>query len=275
MSRKNIYQIIAEQKIDPTDAFESLKYYLFNKEYPSVNYRRITPYVFIENYAFSHMPIRQTFTGFMDLVNGSGINHFRDRYVRDFDEVFILSEIILCAIDHSPRKCFGIGNIVPNDFYYDIYYVINSIVSNCGHKIVEMPYGRIIVTEDAVRDQAIWLSQDEEMSLALLEYTHYANSGNIEAKASILTKLGKIIEPRLENAPSTSTADIVKYLLNSFHLRHNNQSGKWSKEYIKDMNDTEREEWLDKLYNSIVHLIIEDEQKAINSEVVEFRKNNH
>ncbi len=138
-----------------------------------------------------------------------------------------------------------------------------------------MPYGRIIVTEDAVRDQAIWLSQDEEMSLALLEYTHYANSGNIEAKASILTKLGKIIEPRLENAPQKSTADIVGYLLNSFHLRHNNQSGKWSKEYIKDMDDTEREEWLDKLYNSIVHLIIEDEQKSINKEVVEFRKNNH
>lgn len=275
MSRKNIYQIVAEQKIDPTDAFESLEYYLFNKEYPSINYHRITPYAFIENYVFSRMPIRQTFTGFMDLVGGSGISHFRDRYVRDFDEVFTLSEIILCAIDHSPRKCFGKGNIVPIDFYYDINYVINSIVSKSGHKIVEMPYGRIIVTEDAVRDQAIWLSQDEEMSLALLEYTHYANSGNIEAKASILTKLGKAIEPRLENVSNNSTADIVKYLLNSFHLRHNNQSGKWSKEYVKAMDDAEREKWLDKLYNSIVHLIIEDEQKSINNEVIEFRKNNH
>ena len=221
------------------------------------------------------MPIRQAYTDFADLVNGLGVENFQERYVRGFDEVFTLIEIILCAIDHSPKNYFGRGNIVPNGFYYDINYVINSIVNNSGHKIAKMPYGRIIVTEDAVRDQAIWLSQDEEMSLALLEYTHYANSGNIEVKASILTKLGKIIEPRLENAPDNSTADVIKYLLNSFHLRHNNQSGKWSKEYIKDMDDTEREEWLDKLYNSIVHLIIEEEQKSINKEVVEFRKNNH
>lgn len=275
MSRKNIYQIVAEQKIDPTDAFESLKHYLFYKDYPSANYRTITPYNFIERYVFSRMPIRQAYTDFADLVNGLGVENFQERYVRDFDEVFTLIEIILCAIDHSPKNCFGRGNIVPNGFYYDINYVINSIVNNSGHKIAEMPYGRIIVTEDAVRDQAIWLSQDEEMSLALLEYTHYANSGNIEVKASILTKLGKIVEPRLENVPSNSTADVIKYLLNSFHLRHNNQSGKWSKEYIKDMDDTEREEWLDKLYNSIVHLIIEDEQKSINKEVVEFRNNNH
>lgn len=275
MSRKNIYQIVTEQKIDPTDAFESLKHYLFYKDYPSASYHTITPYNFIERYVFSRMPIRQAYTDFADLINGLGVENLQERYARDFDEVFTLIEIILCAIDHSPKNFFGRGNIVPNGFYYDINYVINSIVNNSGHKIAEMPYGRIIVTEDAVRDQAIWLSQDEEMSLALLEYTHYANSGNIEVKASILTKLGKIIEPRLENAPSNSTTDVIKYLLNSFHLRHNNQSGKWSKDYIKDMDDTEREEWLDKLYNSIVHLIIEDEQKSINKEVVEFRKNNH
>ena len=275
MSRKNIYQIISEQKVDPTDAFERIKFYLFSKKYRYNSLYEITIYQFIERFIFSRMPIRESFTGLIDLIEGVGIINVKEKYVRDFDDVFAISEIILCAINSSPKDYFGKGGKVQADLYYDILYAIKSIVKNTGHKIVKMSYGEIIVTEDAVRDQAIWLSQDEEMSLALLEYTHYANSGNIETKASILTKLGKIIEPRLENAPSTSTADVVKYLLNSFHLRHNNQSGKWSKEYIKNMDDTEREEWLDKLYNSIVHLIIEDEQKAINSEVVEFRKNNH
>lgn len=275
MSRKNIYQIISEQKVNPTNAFERLKYYLFSKEYRGTDYRMYTVSTFIDKYVFSHMPIRKAYISLVDLIGGAGIIKVRERYEREIDDVFTLSEIILCAIDNTPKELFGKGRIVQMDFYHDIFYVVNSIVQDTGHKIVKMPYGRIIVTKDAVRDQAIWLSQDEEMSLALLEYTHYANSGNIEAKASILTKLGKLIEPRLENAPQKSTADIVGYLLNSFHLRHNNQSGKWSKEYIKDMDDTEREEWLDKLYNSIVHLIIEDEQRLINKEVVEFRKNNH
>lgn len=76
MSRKNIYQIVTEQKIDPTDAFESLKHYLFYKDYPSVNYRTITPYNFIERYVFSRMPIRQAYTDFADLVNGLGVENF-------------------------------------------------------------------------------------------------------------------------------------------------------------------------------------------------------
>lgn len=275
MARKNIYQIVSEQKVDPTDAFERIKFYLFSKKYQNNHFFEVTVYQFIEQFIFPRMPIRDSYTGLIDLIEGAGIIKVREKYVRDFDDVFTLSEIILCAVDSSPREYFGKNGKVQAGFYYDILYVIKSIVEKSGHKIIEMPCGRIIVTEDTVRDQAIWLSQDEEMSLALLEYTHYANSGNIEVKASILTKLGKIIEPRLENAPSNSTADVIRYLLNSFHLRHNNQSGKWSKEYIKDMDDTEREEWLDKLYNSIVHLIIEDEQKSINKEVVEFRKNNH
>ncbi len=275
MARKNIYQIVSEQKVDPTDAFERIKFYLFSKKYHNNHFFEITVYQFIEQFIFPRMPIRDSYTGLIDLIEGAGIIKVREKYVRDFDDVFTFSEIILCAVDSSPREYFGKNGKVQAGFYYDILYAIKSIVEKSGHKIVGMPYGRIIVTEDAVRDQAIWLSQDDEMSLALLEYTHYANAGNIEAKASILTKLGKIIEPRLENATQKSTADIVGYLLNSFHLRHNNQSGKWSKEYIKDMDDVKREEWLDKLYNSIVHLIIEDEQKAINSEVIEFRKNNH
>lgn len=274
MSRKNIYQIISENKLDPTKAFEDIKYYLFFKKYRDNNYYDITVGLFIDKYVFSNMPIRESFINLLDLIKGAGIINIEEKYERDYDDIFTLSEIILCAIDNSPERLFGKAGIVQAGFYSDIIYVINSIIKRAGHKIVETPQGRIIITEDAVRDQAISVSQDDEMSLALLEYTHYANSGNIEMKASILTKLGRIIEPRLENPSQKSTADIISYLLNSFHLRHNNQSGKWTKEYLKGMEDSEREKWLDMLYNSIVYLIIEDEQKAVNAQVSRFRKTN-
>ena len=109
MSRKNIYQIISEQKVDPTDAFERIKFYLFSKKYRHNSFYEITIYQFIERFIFSRMPIRESFTGLIDLIEGVGIINVKEKYVRDFDDVFAISEIILCAINSSPKDYFGKG----------------------------------------------------------------------------------------------------------------------------------------------------------------------
>ena len=87
MSRKNIYQIIAEQKIDPTNAFERLKYYLFTKQYYGTDFRMRTVSKFIDEYAFPHMPIRKAYISLVDLIGGAGIIRVREKYEREIEKI--------------------------------------------------------------------------------------------------------------------------------------------------------------------------------------------
>ena len=48
----------------------------------------------------------------------------------------------------------------------------------------------------------------------------------------------------------------VGFMLNNFHVRHNNKNGAKAQDYIVSLNDTQLEEWYDKLYNAILAVII-------------------
>lgn len=110
-----------------------------------------------------------------------------------------------------------------------------------------------------------------------MEYNHYGLKGNLSKKRSILVSLGAYIEPILRNksllnAGYKELESNVGFLLNKFHIRHNNKEGKTAQEYIVNITDEQLENWYDKTYDMIIQVIITNENISAEKEIEQLKK---
>lgn len=174
------------------------------------------------------------------------------------DDLFLLSELMIAIFPHE--------QITENkDVMHQAMTIITNIISFIEKLNYELrdiePDRHIIVEKNPATTQAVEIVEDTPTSLALIEYNHYALKGDLDEKRRILTALGSYIEPilksrALQNAGYKQLESDVGFMLNNFHVRHNNKNGAKAQDYIVSLNGTQLEEWYDKLYNAILAVII-------------------
>lgn len=95
------------------------------------------------------------------------------------------------------------------------------------------------------------LVEDDKISIDIIKYNHYMLKGDIYKKKKILTQCYKELEkiiPALKQNGYNSIADDAKFLFNALGIRHDKTDNKITNEKVKNMGDTELEEWCDKTY---------------------------
>ena len=190
------------------------------------------------------------------------------------DKLFLLSELLIALLPDE--------YISRND---DVHQQAITIVTNImafleklNYEILEAEEDRyIIVAKNPATTQAVEIVEDTPTSIALIEYNHYALKGNLEEKRRVLTALGSYIEPILrsrvlQKAGYTQLESDVGFMLNCFHVRHNNKVGAKAQDYIVSLNDTQLEEWYDKIYNAILSVIIINDHIPTQQDVTNLKK---
>ena len=150
------------------------------------------------------------------------------------------------------------------------------ILETFGYRWFELDSNRwIIVENNKTAIEAAELVEDENVAIQIMEYNHFALAGDLESKNKILNALGKYLEPVLRSKKSTASEELsgdVSFLLNNFHIRHNNEAGKNRNEYVARLTDKELESWYDKTYTAIIGLIVVNEWSDIHNEIKEIKK---
>lgn len=270
MSRKNLYDIIATNKMTPTEAFARIRYYFDHKKYRIFGDFEITTMkYFISEYIFPCMLISQKYIDLNDFLRDIGLHDIGDK--KTFDDVFLFIEFIFLAIDSTPKNmAFRTTLVDGGNIYDDILIKMQVVLDETNHEIREVNGHKIVLPKNYVVDQAAMLVSDT-VAYNLYEYNHFSNNGNLEVKRTILKNIADYIEPILQKKKGNQAAILVSDMLNNLNIRHNNLEGTKKKSFIIGMSDELLEQWYDKTYSAIVYLLISNEWGKIKTEYEQLR----
>lgn len=256
MARINLYDKLGALGVQVNKEYHALIKLFKSEKNINLAYTDHTLLWYIDEYYFRSLPreFRAPHLSVHDMMIALKIKDESN----SLDDLLFLSEFLIALL---PEEYISRNKQVRQQAYV-IFENIVSFLEKLNYELFEMENGRIIIVQkNPATTQAVEIVEDTPTSLALIEYNHHALKGNLDEKRRILTALGSYIEPilksrALQNAGYKQLESDVGFMLNNFHVRHNNKNGAKAQDYIVTLSDDQLEEWYDKLYNAILAVII-------------------
>lgn len=254
MARRNFFDIISSVGFNANDEYDRLNYLFSEEESIPQRYYAITLKSYINDKYFRLLPFRGTCTDIDDMLarlQNTG-------YSTPLERLFVFCEFLIAVLPDEQTK----NNSYAHEQSCTILQNIMAILEQTNHELSRLSNSQLIITEkNPSATQAIELVEDDAVALGLLEYNHFVLKGNLEEKRRILVSIGRYLEPllrsrKLQNAGFKQLESDMGFMLNNFHIRHNNKEGQKAQEYIQKVNDSILEEWYDKAYNTALAAII-------------------
>ena len=281
MARKNLYVILNKSGLDFRMEFKRLLY-LFREQ--KCVYEFLTPYTakeFIDKEYFRQLSIRRSYTSVDDLESDlfQNVNEYN---VTD-ENLYLYCEFLIALlpedkVERYKDSCKGLFNQA-----VDIVNSISSILDRTNHEVLNIGSDDepklVIIESNKAATQAAQLVDNKTTAIELLEYNRFALKGDLPNKKKLLSDIGTYIEPILKSKQFQKSGyrqleSDAGFLLNNFHIRHNNKSGSKKKEFVVKMSDSDLENWYDSAYNTMLSVIIMNEQISISNKI-ELIKHNY
>ncbi len=271
MARKTLYQRLDGLGVAVVAEYDAL-IRLLKEEQSIASYYSAYPLIkYINDNYFRNLPanFRSPYLSVEEMMRALNLP---DKSA-SLDDLFLLSELLIALL---PEKHIKKKDDLRQQAI-TIFENIFSFLEKLNYELKEIDGGRkIIVERNPATTQAVGIVTDDSTSVALIEYNHYALKGDLEEKRRILTALGSYIEPilksrALQNAGYKQLESDVGFMLNNFHVRHNNKEGAKAQDYIIGLNAKQLEEWYDKIYNAILSVIIINEHIPTQNNIVELK----
>jgi hypothetical protein len=151
--------------------------------------------------------------------------------------------------------------------YDHLQTLIDDNLLKYNHKAYYNPETeQLLVIEDKPEVTAVAEIIEEPLTLPVIRYNHHSMKGDLSAKKDILLKLGSYLEGKRDEvkAANSKLESNIFFMLNSLNLRHNNcdpsNKGKYN-QAVAEMKDKTLEEWYDELYQMILLVILEMDNK--------------
>lgn len=133
-----------------------------------------------------------------------------------------------------------------------------------------------IVKKDALASAVIEDLSDADAAMAVLDYNHFGMKGNVAKKRELLVAIGRCVEPLTDDVEMKGAhfelVDDVRFCLNNLHIRHNNEEGKFAKDWLEKMSVEELESWHDKAYRTMLLLIEEHKHLGTHRQIDALKK---
>ena len=217
------------------------------------------------------------------------IDYIKAKSSNDEEALILISEMLLYIICTYQQSIRGFGRTIPGsrilEIEKNIEYLkkhIYEMADRIHHKIIQTgdDYSFIIIPKEKKSIQAaeIVACTDEDIAIKILEYKHFSTT--VDDKEKILFSIAKYMENKkseltkslneddlyIKSNKKIKIVDQMFEMFNTLHIRHNNK-----KQYIKE---SQREQWYDNTYNTILTVIIIDEQAKINKEFKRLKEAN-
>lgn len=267
MTRKNYFDILKDQGFEPYAEYLNLIDILHRKDV----YKRSLRSLIEDN--FLTYKNRGLFINFEDIENAIEAGS-EDSYALLFNYTEMLLDLFKHNID---EKIDYLKTVKGNNFivkqYLGLKQQIENFLSLSNHELIEDIAGNsIIIEKNSLSSQAAQILSDSNLqnSLKVLEYNHFRNRGNVNRKQEILKSLADLLEPKRKklnqelsplfkkNNGSVAILNNLFEMFNRIHVRHFND-----KQYIDERNTKELEYWYDNIYNTVLMIIVAEDQIKI------------
>lgn len=132
----------------------------------------------------------------------------------------------------------------------------------------------ILYPKNAPLEKVVDLCEDEDVQWELIRYVREDLSLSEKRKSLAYLATNLYIE---EDSKETDehTKELIKKagnILNNLHIRHNNKTGKWENQVIKDLNEADAISLCDMVYNEMLTIVLLREHTEYEKTYAEFRK---
>lgn len=272
MSRKNIFELLAlndnlEQKVDRVCALFNEKP-LFNLDESEV----CTLNEFVNCYCFKKWKNRGHCVDAFDFLATIGYEKIVESSHKNINHFFILMELVLnfwkMADIYIKNQLDSICRyyVIYDDFNH-LYNIIIDYLSEYNQSFFyNEETEQVLVIEDKPEVTAVAEIIDEPLTLTVIRYNHHTMRGDLTSKKDTLLKLGSYLEGKRNTIHQISPKleDSIFFMLNNLNLRHNNCDPSLTKNYkkvVSEMTNETLEEWYDELYQMILLVILEMDNK--------------
>ena len=276
--RRTFFDILDSTNFDFQKEYAKLKDLFYEENSVPINGYLNPLAEYIDCTYFRDLEIRRGSTDLNDFASKAHISRYD--YCKDLDSLYVFCEFLYAVLPEEEIK--KQRNQFLTNQAKTIKGNIKYILEQTNHEIKISPKyndNYIIVEKNKATTLAAEIVEDDEIAYDLIEYNHYALKGDLESKKKILASLGVYIEPILASKVLSNNGygkieSDAGFMLNNFHIRHNNKEGTKSNDYIVNIRDDDLEVLYDKTYDTIISIIIINEHIPVSKEIKTLKETN-
>ncbi len=283
MGRRNIFDIMNNFDFDKD--FE-LIYNRFGEEviFTKIRYGDSYNYnieYFVNEYGICNWKQRSIFHTTKDILDRLDLNNDHinkwdyDKKINWIEYALNMTYIALRAKNGSMASYLGkfkeeeISETIKN-----INYVLEKLGYEFKHFEEEE---KVIIVQKNKYATSVAEFVNDDLARDIFEYNRFNMKGELSEKRKIILEIAREYEG-FENEIKNKNKELgtdLGFLLNKFHLRHNNQKDVVKDEHCKkffDLNEEEQEKWYDYTYDLLLLAFLEKDASKIHEELSEFKK---
>lgn len=263
----NIFEMLEKREIKPADEFHRLAQ-IFNKEFWSYSKSEYSSVKKILDENFHNCSCRSSCLSIDDLLNELKIDE-KTRATISWNTLFTYCEILRNVTDLTLCKIFQ-----DDEFEQLVKMMLdnmNIILEKTNHGWAKIKEGYVIVDKNPATTEAIECLEEKDFELALkmIEYNRVLLKGNLDRKREILTSMANYVEPMKMLFKGTDYFTLYndsRNWVNHLNIRHNNSGNDSVPEYAKNWKLKDYEEWYDKIYHTLLMVVLAKKQLEIKQE---------
>ena len=277
MSRKNIFQLVEENydiqsEIKKINKLFSAEYYF---EENALMYHSLEK--IIKEYLFDDWKYRGTcisIAEYLERANAAVANKGIVTEEQIINNLEVMENFVKLYFDNS-------GNLFEE--YKIKYYagldtvfceLINTLEKRMGLTTREYKDRVIIYPKNAPLEKVVDLCDDEDVQWELIRYVREDLSLSEKRKTLAYLATNLYIEEDSKEKDEHIKELIKKAgnILNNLHIRHNNKTGKWENEALKDLKKADAISLCDMVYNEMLTIVLLREHKEYEKIYTDFNK---
>lgn len=269
--RRTFYELLANIDFDPQEEYGKLWRLFFCEKKINFRYNYYTLAEFIDDYYFRCLSFRGSCTSLSEMLQAIELFEDSDGSI---DTLFVFCEFLYAVLFDTQAKNYEHSIKTTRATICDN---VQHILACTNHELSKDREGRTIVVEkNKATTLAAELVDDDIIAYDLIEYNHFVLKGDLDTKKKLLCSIATHIEPILNerklslNGFKQLESD-AGFLLNSFHIRHNNKTGAKEQEYIASIADAELEEWYDRAYEVALSVIIINNYISLSKKITDIK----
>lgn len=276
MARKNIFQLV-EESYNIQDEISKINQLFNEEEYFEKGYTSYTLQQLLDEYLFSDWKYRGTCLTTDEYFSraNADISIFgstnEDQIINHLE---VLENFVKLYSDNSDGLLCKYGIQYYSQFNTVFCALINTLEKRMGLTIREYKDRIVLYPKNAPLEYVIDLCEDEDVQWELIRYVREDLSLTEKRKslAYLATNL-YIEEDKAEQ--DEHIKELIKQagnILNNLHIRHNNKTGKWENQVLKDLDETDAISLCDMVYNEMLTIVLLREHKEYEKTYAEFNK---
>lgn len=284
MARKNIFQLVEENYDIQSEVRKIYKlykeYYYFTSDDDDYSLEYLMRWRIFSNWRYrgTCIEIEEFFQRANADVPGIMSIRMPEESIINFLE--IMENFVTLAYDYcetSKDDSDEEDNEEEDVYYYsefetEFYALIKELERHLGLTVRHYKDRVLVYRKNAPLEKVIEICDDEDIQWELIRYVREDLSLSEKRKtlAYLATNL-YIEEDKTENEePIRSIVKKANNILNNLHIRHNNKTGKWENQALKDITEKDAIALCDMVYNEMLTIVLLREHKEYEKTYSEF-----